>query len=72
MPALPVQHRLKLAWPQQAGYLLSQWTVASDRQDKSGTGPAYFMLSWLKGWLKGLKGLKPKPFSHFLSENQEE
>ena len=26
--------------------------------------------SGLKGWLKGLKGLKSKPFSQFLSEYQ--
>ena len=28
--------------------------------------------SQLKGWLKGLKGLKRKPFSHFSSDYQQE
>ncbi len=59
MPALPVLHHLKLAWPQQAGCLLSQCTVAT-----------YQLRVRLKGWLKGLKGLKHKPFSHFPFEYQ--
>ncbi|MDD6124083.1 MAG: hypothetical protein PUB53_06530 [Bacteroidales bacterium] len=59
----------------QAGCLLSQCTVACNRMniyDHSRTIRGNLRSPKLKGWLKGLKGLKTKPFSQFPSENQRE
>ena len=61
MPAPPVLHHLKLAWPQQAGCLLSQCTVAT-----------YQLRVKAEGLLNELKDLKTKPFSLFPSESQRE
>ena len=60
---------------EQAGCLLSQCAVASIQTFTNIRGTfavIYVPPKKLKDWLKGLKGLKRKPFSLLSDENQQE